>query len=121
MNKIERRSLLVALFFFIASALWGLAQTAAAADISLSQFTNFVFNNPIGIDFHEPNGGNLIMSVNWPDGAGHNLDLVNVSTAQATQFSTLVGLTEELKIATVRTSAACQQFPVGDVFTGNGQ
>src|SRR2546423_1419790 len=106
---------------FVWVALWASAQTAAAADVSLSPFTGFTFNNPIGIDFHEPNGGNLIMSVNFPNGIPNNLDLVNVSTATAAPFSSLSGLTEELKIATVRNTAACQQFPIGDVFTGNGQ
>jgi hypothetical protein len=34
---------------------------------------------------------------------------------------TFTGHTEEHKVATVRTSPGCQQFPVGDVFTANGQ
>jgi hypothetical protein len=77
--------------------------------ITLSPLTSFLFNNPIGIDFHEPNGGNLIMSVNWFDGAPNNLDLVNVTTKEVSQFSVLANLTDELKIATQRTSA-CGQF-----------
>ena len=96
----------------------GVLTTAGA--ITLTSLTEFTFNNPIGIDFHEPNGGNLILSVNWPNGAENNLDLVNVTTKQATTFSTLKDLTDELKIATQRTSA-CRQFPIGDVFTGNGR
>jgi hypothetical protein len=87
--------------------------------VSLSPFTGFNFNNPIGIDFNEPNS--LIMTVNWPDGSPNNLDKVDLSTATPTQFSVLKNLTDELKVATVRTSPACQQFPIGDVFTANGQ
>jgi uncharacterized repeat protein (TIGR01451 family) len=105
---------------FVWVALW--ASMASAADITLSEFIGGpAFNNPIGIDFHEPNGGNLISSVHFPTGLPNNLQLIDVSSATATPFSTLSGLTDELKIATVRNTAVCQQFPIGDVFTGNGQ
>ena len=51
----------------------------------------------------------------------HNLDLVDSTTGAPTQFSTLHGLSNELKIATVRLTAACQGgFVDGEVFTGNG-
>ena len=116
-----RKTSVIRGFLSVLVFVWMATWASVASAISLSQFTGFNFNNPIGIDFHEPNGGNLIMSVNFSTGLPHNLDLVNISTAVPTQFSTLSGLTEELKIATARNSAACQQFPVGDVFTGNGQ
>src|SRR2546425_10521656 len=100
-------------------ALW--ASAVLAAEVTLSEFMGGAeFQNPIGIDFHEPNGGNLISSVHWPTGSPNNLQLIDVSSATATPFSTLNGLTDELKVATARNSV-CQQFPIGDVFTANGQ
>src|SRR5262249_42978496 len=96
-----------------------LTVAAQAAQITL---TNFVtgFNNPVGIDYHEPNGGNLILSANYPTGQPTNLNLIQIPGGFVSNFSNLAGLTDELKIATVRNSAGCQQFPIGDVFTGNG-
>src|SRR5262249_30070851 len=85
------------------------------------------FTNPIGIDFHQDilhaeNGiGDLIISANYPTGNPHNLDLIQVPSGTHSRYSILNGLTEELKIATVRTTLGCQQFPVGDVFTGTGK
>src|SRR2546426_8122162 len=119
MREKSRTNILLSLFVFVSIALW--ASMALAADITLSEFIGGpAFNNPIGIDFHEPNGGNLISSVHWPTGSPNNLQLIDVSSATATPFSTLNGLTDELKIATARNSV-CQQFPIGDVFTANGQ
>jgi uncharacterized repeat protein (TIGR01451 family) len=85
------------------------------------------FTNPIGIDFHpdvlhSENGiGDLIISANYPTGQPHNLDLIQVPSGTHAQFSNLNGLTEELKIASARIAPGCQQFPVGDVFTGTGK
>jgi hypothetical protein len=91
---------------------------ALATDLNLQPF-NFTFNNPIGIDFHEPTG-QLIMSVNYPTGVPNNLNLVDSTTGAPSVFSALAGLTEELKIATVRASNCQGGFTVGEVFTGNG-
>jgi hypothetical protein len=63
----------------------------------------------------------LIISANYPTGSPQNLDLIQVPSGNHVPFSILNGLTEELKIATVRTTLGCQQFPVGDVFTGTGR
>jgi uncharacterized repeat protein (TIGR01451 family) len=96
-----------------------LTVVAQAAQITLTEFST-TFNNPIGIDYHEPNGGNLILSANYPNGQPTNLNLIQIPSGAVANFSNLAGLTDELKIATVRNSAACQQFPIGDTFTGNG-
>src|SRR5258705_10209834 len=89
-----------------------LAGTASAVDLTLTN-SAVGFNTPIGIDFHEPTG-KLIMSVNYPTGTGSgpgsdpgNLALVDPVTGTRSPFSSLAGLTNELKIATVRASA-CQ-------------
>jgi hypothetical protein len=92
---------------------------AAAADVNLSPFSNFTFNTPIGIDFHEP-AGQLIMSVNYPTGLPNNLDLVAPANAIPTPFSALAGLTNELKLASVRDTSCTGGFLPGTVFTGNG-
>jgi uncharacterized repeat protein (TIGR01451 family) len=119
MRKAPAISGLMTMLVFVLVALLTSAQNAAAQQITLSPFST-PFNNPIGIDHHEPSDA-LILSVNYPNGVPNNLDIINETNGAHTQFSSLSGLTEELKIATVRTSPACQQFPVGDVFTGNGQ
>src|ERR1051325_4624261 len=77
------------------------------------------FHTPVGIDFDEPTA-ELIASVNYPTGTPGNLELIDVSTAASGSFSSLAGLSDELKIATQRNSP-CAQFPVGEVFTGNGK
>jgi uncharacterized repeat protein (TIGR01451 family) len=94
------------------------AGMAAAVDLTLTPFSS-TFQTPIGIDFHEPTG-KLIMSVNYPVGTPNNIDLVTLGTGAHVPFSSLSGLTNELKIATVRASACQGGFTVGEVFTGNG-
>ncbi len=96
------------------------AAGVGAQGLHFNTFSNFNGNAPIGIDYHEPNGGNLILSANYPSGEPWNLNLINVATGTVQQFSALHGLTDELKIASTRSSAGCQQYPVGTVFTGNG-
>ena len=95
-----------------------MAAPAAAVDVTLGP-SNVGFNSPIGIDWHEPTS-KLILSANYPTGLPNNLDLVDPTTGTHTQFSALAGLTNELKIATVRSSACQGGFSVGEVFTGNG-
>src|SRR6266496_3562314 len=78
------------------------------------------FNNPIGIDFYEPTS-DLIASVNYSAGLPNNLDLINGTTGVHTPYSTLAGMTNELKVAAVHSSPCVQVgFTVGDVFTGTG-
>lgn len=77
------------------------------------------FNNPIGIDHHEPSGA-LILSVNYGTGLPHNLELVQ-SDGRHVRFSGARGYTDELKIATVHASTCTGGFTVGEVFTGDGR
>jgi len=95
-----------------------LAAPASAVDVTLGT-SNVGFSTPIGIDWYEPTS-KLILSVNYPLGTPNNLDLIDPTTGTSAQFSTLAGLTNELKIATVRSSACQGGFNVGEVFTGNG-
>src|SRR5438132_3807528 len=130
MRKTTSAISLLNVLVFVCVALLLSAQTARAitilpqpaSPVTLTTFISGVdFNNPIGIDFDEPTA-KLIASVHFPTGLPHNLELIDVGTATASQFSSLAGLTEELKIATVRNSA-CQVasgFAIGEVFTGNG-
>jgi hypothetical protein len=75
------------------------------------------FNNPIGIDHHQPSG-KVVMSVNYPSGLPYNFELV-ASDGTRTQFSAITGFTEEVKIATARD--ALGGFQPGELFTGTGQ
>jgi len=87
------------------------------ADVHLTQFGPF--HSPIGIDYQETSG-RLVISVNYASGLPNNLETVNTSNGSFAAFSTLAGRQDEIKVATVRTSPGCQQFPVGDVFVTAG-
>ncbi len=76
------------------------------------------FNNPIGIDHHEPTG-QVVLSVNYPNGLPSTFELV-ADDGTRTTFSTVTGLTDEVKVATVRSSPNQAGFVVGDVYTGSG-
>ncbi|MBK9036832.1 MAG: hypothetical protein IPL61_37215 [Myxococcales bacterium] len=75
------------------------------------------FNNPIGIDFHEPTNS-VVMSVNYADGLPLNFERVELDGTHV-PFSSERGLTDEVKIATVR-SGNVGGFVTGDLFVGNG-
>jgi len=75
------------------------------------------FATPIGIDHYEPTN-EVVITVNYPTGFPENFKLV-ASNGDQTPFSAVSGLTDEVKIATVR-SGGIGGFTVGDLFTGNG-
>jgi len=75
------------------------------------------FNAPIGIDYDEPTNS-VVMSVNYPTGAPLNFERVEADGTHQ-PFSAFSGLTEEVKIATVR-SGNVGGFTTGDLFVGNG-
>ena len=77
------------------------------------------FNNPVGIDYHEPSN-TVVMSVNYPTGSPSNFELV-AADGSRTPFSAINGLTDELKLATVRSGACQGGFATGELFTGNGK
>jgi hypothetical protein len=95
-----------------------LAAAAASTPAQVLTFTQIStpFNSPIGIDYHEPTNS-VVMSVNYAGGVPNNFVRVNLDGTQ-TGFSTISGLTEEVKIATVRSGNA--GFAAGTLFTGNG-
>ena len=74
------------------------------------------FNAPIGIDFHEPTSS-VVMSVNYSGGSPNNFERVELDGSHV-QFSSISGLSNEVKIATARTSAG--GFTPGELFVGNG-
>lgn len=76
------------------------------------------FNNPIGIDYHEPTNS-VVLSVNYSTGAPIGFERIELDGTHK-PFSDLSGLTEEVKIATVR-SGGIGGFTVGDLFVGNGK
>src|SRR6266404_583307 len=115
-----RKAILMIRNLAIGMALWATAGAVVAADVNLSPSV-VGFNSPIGIDFQEPSG-KLVLSAFYPGGLPNNLELADPTTGVKTPFSALAGLTNELKIATVRASAclAGSGFVQDEVFTGNG-
>ncbi len=77
------------------------------------------FNSPIGIDFHEPTK-TVVMSVNYATGGiPYNFERIDEKGEHA-PLSTFSGMTDEVKIATVR-SGNVGGFVTGQLFTGNGK
>jgi hypothetical protein len=75
------------------------------------------FNYPIGIDFHEYSA-TVIMSVNYPAGSPSALEQVAADGTHSS-FSTISGLSDEVKIATARADNPAG-FIAGELFVGNG-
>jgi len=98
------------------AALLFLSVRVSATDITLTQISTD-FNNPIGIDYHEPTNS-VVVSVNYPSGSPLNFERINFDGSHS-PFSSVSGFTEEVKIATVR-SGNVGGFTTGDLFTGNG-
>ncbi len=96
-------------------AMWP-AVTVWAIPIRMTKLVSGV-NAPIGIDYYAPNN-TLVASVNYPSGFPSNFVEVTQSGA-VSPFSSISGLTDEVKIATVWPGTP-GGFSVGDFFTGNG-
>jgi hypothetical protein len=75
------------------------------------------FSTPIGIDFHEPTKS-VILSANYPSGLPVNFERIEFDGTHQ-PFSDINSLTDEIKIATVR-SGNVGGFETGTVFVGNG-
>ncbi len=76
------------------------------------------FNDPVGIDHYAPTN-QVVMSVNaGAGGIPHNFELVSGDGKSRTPFSTISGLTDEVKIATVRDRRG--GFTPGELFVGTG-
>ncbi len=111
---------LVPLFVTLALVTTLVSPTAAPADpgpITLTPISTG-FNTPIGIDHHDPTN-KVVLSVNYASGQPYNFELVSAD-GERTQFSDISGLTDEVKIATVRTSDCQGGFAAGELFTGSG-
>jgi len=75
------------------------------------------FNSPIGIDFHEYTE-TVVLSVNYSSGTPLALERVE-SDGTHVAFSALSGVTDEVKIATVRAGNPAG-FNMGELYVGNG-
>ena len=75
------------------------------------------FNSPIGIDFEEA-AKTVVVSVNYSGGNPNALETILPDGTHAV-FSSLSGVTDEVKIATVR-SGGIGGFSTGELFVGNG-
>lgn len=76
------------------------------------------FNTPVGIDFHAPTN-TVVMSVNYgTGGVPQNFDRI-LPDGMHLPFSTYSGMTDEVKIATVRPNNPAG-WESGTMFTGNG-
>ena len=94
---------------------------ASVNPIRLIQVNGTPFNAPIAPEHHEPSG-TLLLSVNYPSGNPYVFERVLFNGSHV-PFSSLSGLTNEIKMASVRSlhiSSIAQGFKVGDMFTGNG-
>jgi uncharacterized repeat protein (TIGR01451 family) len=117
-NSLSKVGFLLAATALLATLSWGVR--AAEPLLNFAPFAT-AFNSPIGIDFFEPvfSFGQLVVSVNYPSGLPNNVDLID-SAGVHTPLSTIAGLGNEVKIATVRNGPCTGGFPVGSAFIGNG-
>jgi hypothetical protein len=77
------------------------------------------FNDPVGIDHYAPTN-QVVMSVyTGTGGVPHNFELVSGDGQTRTPFSSISGLTDEVKIATVRDRRG--GFSPGELFVGTGK
>jgi hypothetical protein len=76
------------------------------------------FNNPIDVGYHQPTG-KILLSVNYSNGVPNNFDLI-AADGSHTPFSAVKGLTDEVYIASVRSSPCQGGFAVGESFVGTG-
>ena len=78
-------------------------------------------SRPIGIDYHQPTN-KVVFSVDYPTGVPSNFALIDADGTR-TNFSSVSGLTDELKIATARDEGNGMSrggFQPGELFSGSG-
>ena len=124
-RTVRRRDAIIAVGWLLgAAAVMGAvaaleqAQPAAGAPAVTLRPLATDFNNPIDVGYHEPTG-KILLSVNYSTGKPNNFDLV-ASNGSHTQFSAVSGLTDEVYIASVRSSPCRGGFTVGQSFVGTG-
>ncbi len=96
---------------------WADARNDGTVEPILFEAITTEFNSPIGIDFHEYTH-TVVLSVNYATGAPEALERVE-SDGTHVVFSGLTGVTDEVKIATVR-SGNRAGFAMGELYVGNG-
>jgi hypothetical protein len=99
------------------AALEHVQPAAGAAAITLRPLATD-FNTPIDVEYHQPTG-RILLSVNYSTGKPNNFDLVAADGSHA-PFSSINGLTDEVYIASIRSSPCRGGFAVGQSFVGTG-
>jgi hypothetical protein len=99
------------------AALGHVQPVAGATSIALRPLATD-FNNPIDVEYHQPTG-KLLLSVNYSSGKPNNFDLI-AADGRHTPFSSVSGLTDEVYIASVRSSPCRGGFTIGQSFVGTG-
>lgn len=95
----------------------GATSQAFALDVSFTQIST-PFPRAVGIDHFEGTPDKVMISVYYSSGEPYNFETV-ASDGTHSQFSTIHGLTDEVKIATARDDGV-NSFTPGTMFTGNG-
>lgn len=116
-KKFSRKRILVGVALFV---LISAVPMPLDGQVTLTPVTTG-FNNPIGIDHHDPTN-KVVMSVNYASGIPHNFELV-ASDGSRSQFSSISGFTDEVKIATAKDDGGGMSiggFTPGELFTGTG-
>ncbi len=119
LDRLPRRRLAVLVLLVLSVGGWASLgpEQASGATVQMTAIATG-FNQPIGIDHHDPTN-KVVMSVNYPNGLPYNFELV-AADGTRTQFSSIAGLTDEVKITTVRSGPCQGGFNTGELFTGTG-
>ena len=103
---------------FVVAAFGLTIQTAFASTLITPITIATNFNNPIGVAYYQPTN-EILLSANYPSGLPFTFNLVHADGSHS-QFSNVSGLTDEVYMAAIRSSACTGGFTVGDVFVGTG-
>eukprot|EP01006_Ploeotia_vitrea_P014461 TRINITY_DN3908_c0_g1_i1.p1 TRINITY_DN3908_c0_g1~~TRINITY_DN3908_c0_g1_i1.p1 ORF type:complete len:362 (+),score=168.04 TRINITY_DN3908_c0_g1_i1:35-1087(+) len=109
--------------FFVLATIAALLVAAAPHTVHgahevLLQRLNPTFNQAIGIDWLSTTN-EVVVSVNYHGGQPHNFEIIH-QDGSASKFSDVAGLTEEVKITTVKPNQLAGGFKAGDMFVGSG-
>ena len=111
---------LLLIFVFAFSLTVPLSYAGSASAITLTPITTG-FNGIIGIDHYEPTN-QVVVSVNYANGIPYNFELI-AADGSRTQYSTISGLSDEVKIASAKDDGggvSIGGFASGTLFTGTG-
>jgi hypothetical protein len=116
--KVAMGCLLGATALMAATAVLHYVQPAAGATTITLRPLATDFNNPIDVGYHQPTD-KIMLSVNYSGGMPNNFDLI-AADGSHTPFSAVNGLTDEVYIASVRSSRCQAGFTTGESFVGTG-